>query len=108
MVTSGLAEEANNSFLYRYQLIGNYPNPFNSKTKIRYSLSVLSDVKLILYNVLGKKVKEFELTSKDIGIHDYTLTLGDLSTGIYFCKMEVQTKSGTPKFHDTIKIMYIK
>jgi len=40
-----------------YELYQNYPNPFNPVTKIKYDLPEKSEVKLIIYNLLGKKIR---------------------------------------------------
>ena len=39
-----------------FSLYQNYPNPFNPKTKIKFQTSKLSDVKLIVYDILGREV----------------------------------------------------
>jgi len=40
-----------------FALLPNYPNPFNSMTAISYQLSAVSHVELVIYNILGQKVK---------------------------------------------------
>ena len=45
------------NILHRYYLKQNYPNPFNSITVIRYNLLQSNNVKLIVYNMHGQKVK---------------------------------------------------
>ncbi|MFH1525419.1 MAG: T9SS type A sorting domain-containing protein, partial [Bacteroidota bacterium] len=42
-----------------YELLGNYPNPFNPSTTIRYALPYSSNVELTIYDITGKVVKVF-------------------------------------------------
>ena len=39
-----------------FELLGNYPNPFNPSTKIRFATEKHSDVKVRIYSVVGKEV----------------------------------------------------
>lgn len=45
------------TIIYSNRLYPNYPNPFNTNTKIRYEISQASDVQIRIYNLLGKVVR---------------------------------------------------
>ncbi len=87
-------EIAEHKSLYpeKFDLSQNYPNPFNPSTFISYSLPVSGNVKLSVYNSAGQLVK----TS---GRYSITFDAANLSSGIYFYKLEsgsyVQTKRMT-------------
>ena len=40
----------------KYELSQNFPNPFNPKTVIRYSLPKTEEISLVVYNKIGKEV----------------------------------------------------
>ena len=54
-----------------FALDQNYPNPFNPSTAITFSLHEPSDVKLVVYNVLGQAVRELASGSLTAGSHEY-------------------------------------
>jgi len=73
----------------------NYPNPFNPVTKIRYDLPKDSRVNLKVYNILGQEiavlVDEVQQAGYKIIEWDTRNTLnGDLCSGIYFYRLEVE------------------
>jgi hypothetical protein len=46
-----------------------YPNPFNSTVTLKVTIPEVGDYKLIIYNILGQKIKEFDLSELSNGIH---------------------------------------
>ncbi len=48
---------SNNRIPKNYELIGNYPNPFNPTTNIKYALPFVSNVEIKIYNITGKEIK---------------------------------------------------
>lgn len=65
----------------------NYPNPFNSETKIHLEISRPACYSVYIINVLGQKVKTLAKNERLAGISDFTLHSRDLASGIYFCQI---------------------
>ncbi len=80
----------------------NYPNPFNSQTKIEFNTSANEPVELIIYNILGQKVKELfngiPNVVKNTLYWNGTDEFGkDVSSGIYFYTLKSQEKRFSKK-----------
>ncbi len=76
-----------------YSLSQNYPNPFNPVTVIRYSIpsdvrGQTSEVRLIVYDGIGKEVIKLVNEQQDAGNYEVTFNGNELSSGIYFYKLE--------------------
>jgi Secretion system C-terminal sorting domain len=71
-----------------FSLNQNYPNPFNPSTMISYSLPQATNVKLIVYNAIGQPVRVLENGFKSAGTYNVSFNASELSSGIYFCKIE--------------------
>jgi hypothetical protein len=90
-----------------FSLHQNYPNPFNSQTVIEYTLPKESQVKIVVYNILGQKVKTL-LDQKQSAGHKRVIWDGKdergrvASSGIYFYRMETQ------EFVQTKKMLLLK
>jgi hypothetical protein len=83
-----------NSFPLNFKLWQNYPNPFNPLTEISYRLPAFSNVKLIIYNMLGQKIKTLVDSFKTAGEHFVVWDAADernnpVSSGVYFYRLEV-------------------
>jgi uncharacterized protein YfaQ (DUF2300 family) len=75
----------------------NYPNPFNPSTTIRYQLPVASEVKLEVYDVLGKKVATLVSERQAAGYYQYVWNANGLTSGVYFYRLQAGTFTQTKK-----------
>lgn len=71
-----------------YSLSQNYPNPFNPSTKLEFGISNFGFVSLKVYDVLGNEVKTLINENKPAGSYTVTFDGSNLSSGIYFYKLE--------------------
>jgi hypothetical protein len=92
----------------RFQLQQNYPNPFNPTTIIKYQISALSEVRLELFDVLGRKVATLVDAKQNEGSYSVTLhgSKFALSSGTYFYRLQARSSSG--EFVETRKMMLLK
>ncbi|MCA9406680.1 MAG: T9SS type A sorting domain-containing protein, partial [Candidatus Omnitrophica bacterium] len=78
-----------------YYLGQNYPNPFNPATIIQYVLGSTTLVRLTVYDISGRKIKELENTEKGPGTHTVEFDGKNLPSGVYFYKIETENYSAT-------------
>lgn len=69
-------------------LYNNFPNPFNSKTKIAYEILAFHKVKLAVYDILGREVKVLVNENQEKGLYEIEFDAANLASGIYFYKLE--------------------
>ncbi len=76
-----------------FQLLDNYPNPFNPATTIPFVLDRSAAVDLIIYDLLGQEVAVL-LDNKNMtgGHHEINFDASHLPTGIYFYKISTGEK----------------
>lgn len=66
-----------------------YPNPFNDKLFIDFSLASNSPVRISLINLLGQEVSRlYNITSLQSGAHHLKIKTEDLKPGVYFIRFE--------------------
>ena len=80
--------------------VGNYPNPFNPSTTIRYTLPEASNVRLIIYNILGQQVRTLVNTAQSRGIYSVQWDGRDAygrqaATGVYIYRLEASANVAT-------------
>ena len=73
------------------------PNPFNSQTTVRYYLPTASQVRLELFDINGRLVNELASRQESIGYHSVFINGGDLVSGVYFVKMNVEREMSMRK-----------
>jgi hypothetical protein len=71
------------SVITHYQLLWNYPNPFNESTWIGFYLPYSTPVNLELYDLQGYKIKTLLKTSKEPGTYLIDFNAAELPSGIY-------------------------
>ena len=71
-----------------FALRQNYPNPFNPTTGIRYEVAERSDVRLTVYDILGREVSVLWQGVRNAGVYDATFDASGLSSGVYICRFE--------------------
>ncbi len=72
-------------------LYQNYPNPFSQETAIGYRLSAVSNVRLEVFDLLGRKIATLIDEQEDAGIHKFVLNPKvlnlELTNGLFVCVM---------------------
>lgn len=95
-----------------FALQQNYPNPFNPSTTIKYQLPAASEVKITIYNLLGREVRTLVDAEKPAGfysvdwdgLNEHGL---EVASGIYLYRIEAKSMAGE-KFLQTKKLMLLK
>jgi hypothetical protein len=75
-----------------YSLDQNYPNPFNPSTRIRFTIAKETEVKLVVYNLLGELIRELVNNKIAAGNHEFTFDSDGLPSGTYIYKLEANNE----------------
>jgi photosystem II stability/assembly factor-like uncharacterized protein len=84
------------------ELVGNYPNPFNLSTCIRYALQepCMMDINILTLN--GRQVANLRSGFCEAGTHEIRWDATDVSSGIYLCRLI------TGRENSAIKLLLVK
>jgi len=80
-----------------FSLSQNYPNPFNSMTKVKFQIANSGKVKITVFDILGKEVATLVNEPLQPGTYETTFDASNLSSGIYFYKLQTKNFSETKK-----------
>ena len=72
-----------------FELNQNFPNPFNPSTKISWQSPVSGPQTLKVYDILGNDVATLVNEEKPAGVYEVEFNAEDLSSGIYFYRLQV-------------------
>lgn len=87
---------------YEFAVEQNYPNPFNPTTQIQYSIPANSLVTLIIYDLLGSKVKTLVNEFQNAGKYSVDFNAESLSSGVYFYRLSAG------QFSETLKLLLLR
>lgn len=71
------------------RLDGNYPNPFNPSTTIRYALPRSGEVAIRIFDALGRSISTLRPGVQSSGQHELAFEAGDLASGVYFYRVDL-------------------
>lgn len=71
-----------------FELLQNYPNPFNNGTTIKYNIKYTTNVKIKIYDILGKEILTLVNEIKEPNSYQLNFNPHNLSSGIYIYRME--------------------
>jgi len=80
-----------------FSLSQNYPNPFNPSTTISYQLPTNAQVSLKVYDMLGREIAVLINGRQEKGAYTVSYTPENLSSGVYFYRLQAGTFSATKK-----------
>ncbi|WP_234567720.1 BspA family leucine-rich repeat surface protein [Rhodohalobacter sp. 614A] len=81
----------------QFTLQQNYPNPFNPTTVISYQLPVSSEVRLEVYDMLGRNVATLVNEQVAAGRHSVNFDASNLSSGVYLYRLAAGNQIMTKK-----------
>ncbi len=79
----------------RLTLHGNFPNPFRDATTIRYELPEAADVRLSVFDMLGRRVQELVNERQTAGRKQIRFDAANLPSGSYFYRLRVDDQTET-------------
>ncbi|RJP74306.1 MAG: T9SS C-terminal target domain-containing protein [Ignavibacteriales bacterium] len=85
-----------------YSLKQNFPNPFNSQTKITFTIPKSECVSVALYNIQGEVVQQIIDEERSAGEHSLEIYSDNLPSGVYFLRMIAGL------FSKSIKVVLLK
>jgi hypothetical protein len=99
---TGIEDTNNRSIPYYFSVFGNYPNPFNTQTTIRYALPEASNVTIEIYDLLGRQVETLVNSEQRAGYHSVSWNANRQPSGMYFYKLQAG------EFIETKKMLLLK
>jgi uncharacterized protein (DUF1501 family) len=85
-----------------FSLEQNYPNPFNPTTVINYQLPASNDVKIEVFDMLGRKISTLVNERKAAGAYQVNFNAANLSSGTYLYRLQAGS------FVETKKMLLVK
>jgi hypothetical protein len=80
-----------------FHIVGNYPNPFNPATTIRFEVPESQNLTLDVYDATGRLVRTLASGVYGAGVYDVHFDGSDLASGLYFARLTSKSHSDLTK-----------
>jgi len=102
VILTGVHEDKGNSQIKSFYLKQNYPNPFNTSTTIEFYLPFSDFASILIYNIMGQKVRELVAHNLQTGAQSFLWDGRDdfgnaVSSGVYFSRLKFGGRTATRK-----------
>lgn len=104
MFCTGKMEVTEETSASIFSVESNYPNPFSTTTSLQIDLLESSDVRLVVYDVLGREVARPVDGPLRAGYHTIQVSAADWSNGIYFYRVEATSTESGNRFYQTYQM----
>ena len=94
---TGIVDHKTGNLPGQFALEQNYPNPFNPTTVVRYQLPLASNVRLTVYDLLGREVSTLVNEREGPGSYEVKFDGAGLSSGVYFYRLTADNLVQTRK-----------
>ncbi len=106
-VTANVTSTNSDKVILNAFALKGYPNPFNPSTKINYQIPIAGNVRLVIYDSLGKKISTLVNEYKQPGKYEYSINADNisgkkLSSGTYFVRLQ------TGNYEKVLKLLLLK
>jgi flagellar hook assembly protein FlgD len=96
-----------------YELVGNYPNPFNPSTTITFAMPEAGRVTLKIFSETGQLVRTLINGEKPPGQHNVSWNGRNdagtaVASGMYFYQIVMQKQNGEAAFTETRRMTLVK
>ena len=95
------------SIISQFQLLPNYPNPFNASTRIPFTVPAGGTATLEVYNILGQKIDFRNMNITTAGQYSFFFDASALSSGVYFYRVKWNS-AGKTTFTRMQKMIYLR
>ena len=87
------ADKLDSEFPGTFDLHQNHPNPFSGSTSIQFTLAESSQVRLTIFDVLGREVERVLDSTRDAGTHTVQVDVSGLPGGTYVYRLETPSNT---------------
>jgi len=89
-------------------LYQNFPNPFHYSTTIKFDLPMSANVRIEIFNHIGKKIETLCKEFMPSGLHKVEFNSNNIQAGVYMYRIVVTSSGGEVKFQQVKKMVVLR